>query len=342
MYKLFRVLNDGFGISRRWFFGVYSAIPVAAFVYSCLLMPWRPAVGNIHNDSSTTEDDTSSSEEPVENTKLLPDEEQPLLKSPTNEQHQLSKKSVPYLVYALKDKPLRTQVFSPTFWLMVVFMCIFMLRLNFYMAKVFSELVDLSNGDRDASGVVASWFELLLPIGGILAIPPTAYLLDHYSMSVTYSVVLLMGIAFGVLSMIPHLMLQYVPILLFVVMRPMVYTAANDFTADTFGFKTFGTVYGLIILICGLFNLLQSPLGLLVTDVFSGHYWQVNFILTLCTVFLAGLFPVYLIWCNCRAHSIVDMNMARDEKEFLDHDDLDTDVVPTPTARSELATPTPA
>jgi len=54
------------------------------------------------------------------------------------------------------------------------------------------------------------------------------------------------------------------------------YTAVSDFSAKTFGFQTFGTVYGLANTLSGLFGLVQWPLDLLVKLPLDGNYTPVN------------------------------------------------------------------
>ena len=61
--------------------------------------------------------------------------------------------------------------------------------------------------------------------------------------------------------------------------RPFYYTTVSDFAAKVFGFRTFGTVYGLIICLAGLFNFSQSGLDALLHKVFDGNPIPVNLIL---------------------------------------------------------------
>ena len=61
--------------------------------------------------------------------------------------------------------------------------------------------------------------------------------------------------------------------------RPFYYTAVSDYSAKVFGFQTFGKVYGLIICLAGLFNLVQSPLDALTHKMFHHNPLPVNFIL---------------------------------------------------------------
>ncbi len=52
-----------------------------------------------------------------------------------------------------------------------------------------------------------------------------------------------------------------------------------DYSAKVFGFRTFGTVYGTIICLSGLFNFSQSGLDFLFHQTFHGNPVPVNLIL---------------------------------------------------------------
>jgi len=69
---------------------------------------------------------------------------------------------------------------------------------------------------------------------------------------------------------------QVVSIAMLTILRPLMYTAVSDFSAKTFGFETFGTVYGLANTLSGVFGLVQWPLDLLIKLPFDGNYTPVN------------------------------------------------------------------
>ncbi|EHL02013.1 putative protein FMP42 [Glarea lozoyensis 74030] len=92
----------------------------------------------------------------------------------------------------------------------------------------------------------------------------------------------------GVLGVLPYSWAAYSNICLFVLYRPFYYTAVSDYSAKVFGFRTFGTVYGLIICLAGLFNFSQSGLDALLHKVFNGNPVPVNLIL-LGSAFLVGI-----------------------------------------------------
>lgn len=93
--------------------------------------------------------------------------------------------------------------------------------------------------------------------------------------------------------MIKTLATQYFSIVIFSILRPLLYSAANDYCARVFGFRNFGKVYGTMILVAGLFNLLQYLLSYIATEVLNGNYQPINAVLVGLTT-LTFIFPYYL------------------------------------------------
>ena len=61
-------------------------------------------------------------------------------------------------------------------------------------------------------------------------------------------------------------------IVVFVILRLLMYTAISNYAAKTFGFQTFGTVYGLANTLSGLFGRVQWLLDLLITTLPDGNH----------------------------------------------------------------------
>jgi len=88
-----------------------------------------------------------------------------------------------------------------------------------------------------------------------------------------------MGLAFGILTLFPTVVPQLIGIGFIVIFRPLFYTAISDYAAKVFGFETFGTVYGLVMTISGLFGLILTPLDILTKGPLNGSYTPVNVVL---------------------------------------------------------------
>ena len=89
----------------------------------------------------------------------------------------------------------------------------------------------------------------------------------------------IMGLAFGILTILPYIATQLIGIAILTVFRPLFYTAISDYAAKVFGFETFGTVYGLGMTLSGLFGLILTPLDILVKGPLNGSYTALNVVL---------------------------------------------------------------
>lgn len=104
-------------------------------------------------------------------------------------------------------------------------------------------------------------------------------LLDTRPTIETSWILLIFGIGFGVLTMIPKTIPQLLGIAILTITRPLLYTYLSDIFAKVFGFANFGKVYGLAMTLSGAFGLLLSPMDLLTKETFRGNYTPVNTIL---------------------------------------------------------------
>lgn len=162
--------------------------------------------------------------------------------------------------------------------LLTILEVIQMTRINYFVATIRSQYESLL-GSHDRAVQVNNFFDLALPIGGILSIPFVGLLLDHFSTVAVLFWLVTVTTAIGVFGVIPEMWAAYANIILFVLYRPFYYTAVSDYSAKVFGFKTFGTVYGTIICLSGLFNFSQSGLDYLLHQIFEGDPTPVNLIL---------------------------------------------------------------
>ncbi|KAJ0121676.1 major facilitator superfamily transporter [Diaporthe amygdali] len=170
------------------------------------------------------------------------------------------------------------QIRSPWFILICLFTVIQMTRINYFVATIRPQYEALLHS-HDRAVQINNFFDLALPIGGILSIPFIGLLLDHFSTVVVLFWLVAVTTAIGVFGIIPEMWAAYTNIILFVLYRPFYYTAVSDYSAKVFGFKTFGTVYGTIICLSGLFNFSQSGLDYLLHSTFEGDPIPVNLML---------------------------------------------------------------
>ncbi|TPX48746.1 hypothetical protein SeMB42_g00317 [Synchytrium endobioticum] len=271
----------GASVPIQRFFIFYSIVPVALGVTMNFLMPTtsftpRPIL-------SITNDEEISRPNTVVDPAL--DERRPLI-----DRTEASGKDT---TVALVMKQLKSVEFIG----IASMTCIYMLKMNFYIGSLGEQLEDKPGAAENPAVVesILTLFNVALPAGGILAIPFIGFLLDNYMPSTVLLVLSALGLSFGVLGLIPNLPLQYVTALFFTMLRPLVYTAGNDYCGKTFGFITFGRVYGTMNLAAGGFNLVQYLLSNIAINLMNGQYWGVNLTVTLLQLSMI-VFPIYLLY----------------------------------------------
>ena len=101
-------------------------------------------------------------------------------------------------------------------------------------------------------------------------------LLDNLSTANLLAVLVMLTTAVGVLGSLPYLWAGYANVVLFVLVRPLYYSAMSDYATKVFGFATFGKIYGTIICFSGLVNLFQPVIDAVNYDVFGGNPTPIN------------------------------------------------------------------
>jgi uncharacterized membrane protein YqaE (UPF0057 family) len=207
----------------------------------------------------------------------------------------------------------RQQIRSRWFIFMTAFTVLQMLRLNYFISTISLQYEYLFHS-RKLAAQLNHVFDILLPLGGIVATPFVGTFLDHARMSTVLATMVLSATAIGIFGCIPgSLFAAYANVSLFVLFRPLFYTVISDYAAKVFGFQTFGKVVGLIVCLAGVGNLLQTPLDILTFEVFGRDPIPVNIILTL-AAFVAGcLFVAYVIRKTRRQGRCGSIDATRDE-----------------------------
>lgn len=194
---------------------------------------------------------------------------------------------------ALHGKPASEQVKSWWFIIMVFYTTIQMVRINYFVATVYSQYSFLF-GSYERAKELNQFFDLALPLGGIIGIPFVGLLLDNLSTFAVLLILSVVSVAIGIFGIFPFYITALCNVCLLVVYRPFYYTCVSDYCAKVFGFDTFGTTYGLIIAFSGMMNLLQSPLDRLTHEVFNYDPRPVNIGLIAFTVILASTLLLYI------------------------------------------------
>lgn len=185
------------------------------------------------------------------------------------------------------------QMKTPWFWLMCMFATIQMLRLNYFVATINTQYTYLLQSATSAEHLT-KFFDIALPLGGVLSIPFVGMFLDYCSTVVVLNGLLAVSVVIGVLGLTTNYVLLFINVCIFVAYRPFFYTAILDFCAKVFGFDTFGTVYGAIICTSGVFNFFQSVLDQLTHTTFKMNPTPINSVLVGMTVVIGGATVTYV------------------------------------------------
>jgi hypothetical protein len=127
---------------------------------------------------------------------------------------------------AMHGKSATQQILSPWFVLITLFTVIQMTRINYFVATVRSQYLFLL-GSLDKAIEVNDFFDIALPLGGVIAIPFIGVILDNTSTTFVLSMLVTFASVIGVLGVIPQMWAAYANVCLFVVYRPFYYTCVS-------------------------------------------------------------------------------------------------------------------
>lgn len=312
VFLVYRIIfqSTGGSFDTKRFFLIYLAVPVLILIAQMFLMPSNSykTVGELVQQAEDPSDSDSDLDISDEQRALLRQERREsvvseiteLLGSKGAEEQQAQQQQVEAtsgVWGALHGKPAIKQILTPWFILIALFTIVQMTRINYFVATIRTQYSYLV-GPGQAENINA-FFDIALPLGGVIAVPFIGLVLDHTSTVFTLALLVTIATAIGVLGVIPNTASAYGNIILFVIYRPLYYTAVSDYSAKVFGFATFGKVYGLIICLAGLFNFSAQGLDALTHHAFNNNPIPVNIIL-LSVAFVVGVLLVGYVWYQSR------------------------------------------
>ncbi|GFF36231.1 protein FMP42 [Aspergillus lentulus] len=178
----------------------------------------------------------------------------------------------------LHGLPARKQMATPWFILITLMTVLQMLRMNYFIATIRAQYEFMLASDTLAEQI-NDFFDIALPVGGVFATPFIGLLLDHLSVPNMLTIIVILTTLIGALNSVPAAWAGYTTVTLFVLLRPLYYSAMSDYATKVFGFATFGRVYGTIICVSGLVNFSQYALDALTHGPFDGNPIPVNIFL---------------------------------------------------------------
>lgn len=100
--------------------------------------------------------------------------------------------------------------------------------MNFFIATIRSQYEYMLGSERAAKRI-NSFFDAALPIGGVAATPVIGILLDSLSTANLLAILVALITAAGILGSLPFVWAGYGNVILFVLLRPLYYSAMSDY-----------------------------------------------------------------------------------------------------------------
>lgn len=251
VFLFFRLLYDStsgaFGVKQ--FFLIYSAVPVFIFVSELTLMPTksyetRIELGNKAEQAKNPANDVHDSDDELENerdirrvrSKRRDDrkrtiaEIQDLLGTHVERDEHLMREDEKHMASgvwgALHGLPASKQLRTPWFILITLLTVLQMARMNFFISTIWTQYSYML-GSRSKASRVNEFFDVALPIGGIAAVPFIGFLLDTTSTAVVLGLLVFLSTTIGILGVLPYPWAGYANVILFVLFRPLYYSAMS-------------------------------------------------------------------------------------------------------------------
>eukprot|EP00405_Crypthecodinium_cohnii_P011850 CAMPEP_0206433732 /NCGR_PEP_ID=MMETSP0324_2-20121206/8700_1 /ASSEMBLY_ACC=CAM_ASM_000836 /TAXON_ID=2866 /ORGANISM="Crypthecodinium cohnii, Strain Seligo" /LENGTH=473 /DNA_ID=CAMNT_0053900037 /DNA_START=87 /DNA_END=1505 /DNA_ORIENTATION=- len=162
----------------------------------------------------------------------------------------------------LQHLPVRQQLLSREFWLVVQTTSITMVCINFFIATAFAQLSEVN---EESALKLTQTFAIMLPVGGLVYTPVIGPLVDTIGPTLGFAVLWCLYLTFQLLLRLyvetEIAAAAYLAFAVFALVRPLFYTLGASFVGQVFGFGTFGKVYGLLTTFAGIACLIVQPLG---------------------------------------------------------------------------------
>lgn len=126
----------------------------------------------------------------------------------------------------LHDLPARQQMASPWFISITTMTILQMIRMNYFIATIRMQYEYLLRSTAQAKRI-NDFFDIALPLGGILSTPIIGYLLDNLRLESVLGLIVVSTTMIGLVNCIPSTGAGYVTVILFVVLRPLYYSAMS-------------------------------------------------------------------------------------------------------------------
>lgn len=247
-YRLIYEASDRSFTPDKFFLG-YMIVPACIFISLVTIMPARDYVSTLQleNKIEKAEDatrDVHDSDDEIDSTSelnrvrkkraerrqkkirqidaVLGDRDERQMRADREEDRQQTS-SVWGVMHGL---PAHRQMATPWFILITLMTVLQMIRMNYFIATIRSQY-EYMLGSIEQADKIGAFFDVALPVGGVLFTPAIGYLLDRLSVPTMLGVIVLFTTVIGVLNSIPAVWAGYMTVVLFVLLRPLYYSAMS-------------------------------------------------------------------------------------------------------------------
>lgn len=127
----------------------------------------------------------------------------------------------------LQGLPVSRQMATPWFWLLLALTVLQMTRMNYFIATVRAQYRYMLGGDEKLAEKVNSFFDVALPVAGVVTTPFIGILLNEVPVWGTLAVLTVLIVVLGVLNCLGTLAAGYATVVAFVLFRPLYYSATS-------------------------------------------------------------------------------------------------------------------
>lgn len=126
----------------------------------------------------------------------------------------------------LHGMPAHKQIQSPWFVLILLLTIVQMLRMNYFIATIRAQYRFMLGSEAEADEI-NHFFDIALPVGGLVSTPFIGVLLNNLSVPTTFGVLTILIVAIGVFNCLPFAWAGYNTVVIFVIFRPLYYSAIS-------------------------------------------------------------------------------------------------------------------
>jgi len=231
VYRLIYETSDRSFVPKK-FFLIYLIIPAFILVVQLAIMPSQSykTVGELVKQVEDAEDESDDHPQHDRARRESVISEVTNLLGSKDGEEQIKKqkdKQIRSGVYgAMHGESVQRQILSAWWILITLFTILQMLRINYFVATIRSQYTYMLNS-RELAIQVNSFFDIALPLGGVLSIPFIGLVLDNTSTVFVLGLLVTIATSIGILGVLPYTWAAYANICLFVVYRPFYYTAVS-------------------------------------------------------------------------------------------------------------------